>query len=64
MMNYTNLRLKEGDDIFYATCSVLLFPRPPSNEHDGAITGRAKLVGWRTAEPVTYRTAGSPSDES
>ena len=51
--------------LFKVTYSVLLLSRRSSNEHDDAITRRAKLVRWRrTAEPVFCRAAGSPSDES
>ena len=51
--------------LFKVTYSVLLLCRPPSNEHDGAITRRAKLARWRrTAEPVFCRAASSPSEES
>ena len=51
--------------IFKVTYSVLLFSRPPSNEHDGAITRCAKLAGWRrTAESIFCWAADSPSYES
>ena len=51
--------------LFKVANSVLLLSRSPSNEHDGAITRRAKLARWRrTAESIFCRAADSPSDES
>ena len=51
--------------LFKVTYSLLLLSRPPSSEHDGAITRCAKLARCRrTAESIFCRAADSPSDES